>query len=157
MTKTVTLREVAHSRSGEKGNSCMVSVIAYDPADYALLAAQVTVDAVRQLYGPIAKGDIRRYEVPRIGALNFVLDEVLEGGRSRTLAFEESGKALSSLMLTMPIDVPADYVGRSARPQIWPELKANGRAFVESVRNWRNSVANYKPVYERLTRSEVRT
>lgn len=138
MTKTVTLREVAHSRSGEKGNSCMVSVIAYDPADYALLAAQVTVDAVRQLYGPIAKGDIRRYEVPRIGALNFVLDEVLEGGRSRTLAFEESGKALSSLMLTMPIDVPADYVGRSARPQIWPvssvAAKPDGTAAEKRIR-----------------------
>jgi len=115
MKTTVTLREVAHSRSGEKGNRSTVSVIAYEMEDYELLREQVTVDAVRRLYGPITKGDIRRYEVPRIGALNFVLDEVLEGGRSRTLAFEESGKALSSLMLSLPIDVPAGYVGRASR------------------------------------------
>ncbi len=113
--KTVTLREVAHSRSGEKGNSSTVSVIAYEMEDYALLLEQVTVDAVRRLYGPITKGGIQRYEAPRIGALNFVLDEVLEGGRSRTLAFEESGKALSSLMLSLPVQVPDGYLGRSHR------------------------------------------
>jgi len=111
--KTIPLREVAHSRSGEKGNDSMVSVIAYDVRDYAVLLEQVTIEAVRQVYGPITKGVIRRYEVPLIGALNFVMTDVLEGGRSRTLAFEESGKALSSLMLTLPLKMPADYVGRS--------------------------------------------
>ena len=113
--KTVTLREVAHSRSGEKGNNSTVSVIAYEMEDYPLLLEQVTVEAVRKVYGPITRGGIQRYEAPRIGALNFVLDEVLEGGRSRTLAFEESGKALSSLMLTLAIQVPDDYVGRSQK------------------------------------------
>ena len=112
--KTIPLREVAHSRSGEKGNDSMVSVIAYDIRDYAVLREQVTIEAVRAVYGPITKGVIRRYEVPLIGALNFVMTDVLEGGRSRTLAFEESGKALSSLMLTLPLIMPADYVGRSA-------------------------------------------
>ncbi|MCJ0764363.1 AtuA-related protein [Variovorax terrae] len=115
MKKTISLREVAHSRSGEKGNSSTVSVIAYEMEDYALLCEQVTVEAVRRLYGPITKGRIQRYEVPRIGALNFVLDEVLEGGRSRTLAFEESGKALSSLMLSLPVEVDAGYVGRAQK------------------------------------------
>ncbi|MFA7669337.1 MAG: acyclic terpene utilization AtuA family protein, partial [Burkholderiaceae bacterium] len=112
MTITVTLREIAHSRSGEKGNNSMISVIAYDMADYELLCQQVTVEAVRALFGPITKGDIERYEAPRIGALNFVLNEVLEGGRSRTLAFEESGKALSSLMLTLPIVLPKEHLPR---------------------------------------------
>ena len=65
------------------------------------------------MYGPITKGTIRRYEVPLIGALNFVMTDVLEGGRSRTLAFEESGKALSSLMLRLPLQVPQDYLERS--------------------------------------------
>jgi hypothetical protein len=115
-TRLVLLREIAHARSGEKGNSSMISVIAYDPADYGLLAEQVTVDAVRQVFGSITKGGIARHEVPAIGALNFVLDEVLEGGRSRTLAFEESGKALSSLMLTLPVRVPAGHT----RPQPGP-------------------------------------
>lgn len=113
--KTVRLREVAHARSGEKGHGANVSVIAYDEADYPLLQAQVTIDAVRRLYGPITKGAITRFEAPRIGALNFVLENVLEGGRSRTLAFEESGKALSSLMLTLEVQVPDDYVERSRR------------------------------------------
>jgi hypothetical protein len=118
--KTVALREVAHSRSGEKGNSSTVSVIAYEMSDYPLLLEQVTVEAVRKIYGPITKGEIKRYEVPLIGALNFVLDEVLEGGRSRTLAFEESGKALSSLMLSMPVVVPAGHVGRLKKGAVAP-------------------------------------
>lgn len=112
--KTVALREIAHSRSGEKGNNSNVSVIAYDADLYALLKDQVTVEAVGRLYGSITKGSIQRYELPAIGALNFVLEDVLEGGRSRTLAFEESGKALSSLMLTLEVTVPDDTAERRA-------------------------------------------
>jgi len=115
--KRISLREFAHSRSGEKGNSSTLSVIAYDQKDYVILRDQVTLDAVRRLYGPITKGKMTRYEVPAIGALNFVLEDVLEGGRSRTLAFDESGKALSSLLLTMEIDVPDSYIERSRRRQ----------------------------------------
>ena len=110
--KRVKLREVAHARSGEKGNGSNISVIAFDEADYDLIRSQVTVEAVRRLYGPITKGSITRYEVPAIAALNFVLEDVLEGGRSRTLAFDESGKALSSLILTLDIEVPDARAGR---------------------------------------------
>ena len=113
--KRVKLREVAHARSGEKGNNSNVSVIAYEERDYPLLREQVTLAAMTTLYGPITKGRITRYEVPSIGALNFVLEDVLEGGRSRTLAFDESGKALSSLVLTLEVVVPSDYVERSRR------------------------------------------
>ena len=111
--KRIKLREVAHARSGEKGNAANIAVVAYEEKDYVLIRDQVTVESVTRLYGPITRGRIERYEVPSIGALNFVLNDVLEGGRSRTLAFDESGKALSSLMLTMDIDVPDSYVGRS--------------------------------------------
>lgn len=111
--KRIALREIAHCRSGEKGNGSNVSVIAYNIQDYELLKTAVTVEAVRALYGPITKGPILRYEAPAIGALNFVLEDVLEGGRSRTLAFDESGKALSSLMLTLRIEVPEAFVERS--------------------------------------------
>ena len=114
---TIALREIAHCRSGEKGHGANISVIAYDNADYALLCREVTVDAVRGLFGPITKGEIHRYEAPRIGALNFVLDNVLEGGRSRTLAFEESGKALSSLMLRLQVPVPEGFRGVRDRPR----------------------------------------
>jgi hypothetical protein len=112
-TRFLPLREIAHSRSGEKGNNSTVSVIAYHEEDFEILLAQVTEEAVRELFGPITKGAVRRYEVPRIAALNFVLEEVLEGGRSRTIAFEESGKTLSSLMLTLPVRVPVHYSPRS--------------------------------------------
>lgn len=114
MRRTI-LREIAHCRSGEKGNDSNVSVIAYRREDYSLLVKALTVEAVGTLYGPITRGSITRYLVPSIGGMNFVLRDVLEGGRSRTLAFEESGKALSSLMLTMPIQVPDDFVGRSSQ------------------------------------------
>ncbi|UOR13704.1 AtuA-related protein [Halobacillus amylolyticus] len=111
--KRVQLREVAHARSGEKGDTVNVSVIAYKEKDYAIIKEQVTIDAVRELYGPITNGNIQRYEAPNIGALNFVLEGALGGGRSRTLAFDESGKSLSSRVLTMPIEVTDDYVTRS--------------------------------------------
>ena len=109
----VKLREIAHARSGEKGDTVNISVIAYREEDYELIEKQVTVASVRELYGPITKGEIRRYEVPNIGGLNFVLEGALGGGRSRTLAFDESGKALSSLILTMNIEVPETYIKRS--------------------------------------------
>lgn len=109
----VKLREVAHSRGGEKGDTVNISVIAYREEDYRIIEKQVTIEAVRRLYGPITRGEIRRYEAPNIDALNFVLENALEGGRSRNLAFEESGKALSSLMLSMDIEVPNNYVTRS--------------------------------------------
>lgn len=118
--KTLPLREVAHARSGEKGNDSNVSVIAYDMADYGILRDQVTIEAVSALYGSITRGSIVRYEVPRIGALNFVLRDVLEGGRSRTLAFDESGKALSSLVLTLLVQVPDDFRPRSQRSRDEP-------------------------------------
>lgn len=114
-TRRVLLREVAHSRAGEKGDDVFVSVIAHDEVDYALLERAVTVDAVAGLFGPIVRGGVERYELPLIGALNFALRRALNGGRSRNTAFEESGKALSSLMLSLEIQVPSEWIGRSER------------------------------------------
>lgn len=111
----VALREVAFSRAGEKGDDVYVSVIAHDPDDYPLLLAEVTVAVVRAAFAPILTGDVERYEVPLIGALNFALHGALGGGRTRNLAFDESGKALSSRMLAIEIPVGAGYVTRSAR------------------------------------------
>ena len=105
----VKLREIAHARSGEKGDTVNISVIAYGEEDYEIIKEQVTVASVRELYDPITKGEIQRFELPNIGALNFVLEGALGGGRSRTLAFDESGKALSSLILTMDIEVPDTF------------------------------------------------
>lgn len=113
--KRIALREVAHARFGEKGRLSNISVIAYDERDYPLIREQVTVDAVRRVFGQLAAGAVTRYEVPSIGALNFVFAGLLENGRSSTLAFDESGKALSFVMLRLEIEVPDAYVPRSER------------------------------------------
>jgi len=134
----------------------MVSVIAYEPEDYALLREQVTVQAVRKLYGSIAKSYIVRHEVPTIGALNFVMDEVLEGGRSRTLAFEESGKALSSLMLTLPVQVPERYVGRSQRARavtIQPAGEPGRSVRLGSATAW--SRDRFEPAHDLVERGRL--
>lgn len=128
--KTVLLREIAHTRAGEKINHLNCSVIAYRDEDYALLCREVTVEHVLSVFGKIAKGRVTRYEMPNISALNFVFENILEGGRTRTLSFEESGKALSSLMLSLPVSVPDDFVPRC-------EDVKNGRA-----------EAPYVPAYE---------
>ncbi|TYL88770.1 AtuA-related protein [Bradyrhizobium cytisi] len=100
------LRDIAHSRTGDKGNTSNVSVIAYDPSDYELLCAYVTTDRVKQLFDGIVNGEVTRYELPGIGALNFVMTEALGGGVTRSLAIDAHGKSLSSALLNM--DLPDD-------------------------------------------------
>ncbi|MFF4829749.1 hypothetical protein ACFY20_44195 [Streptomyces sp. NPDC001312] len=90
-------------------------MIAYREEDYPMLLKQVAEASVRAVFDPITKGAITRYEVRGIGALNFLLEDVLEGGRSRTIAFEESGKVLSPLVRAIPIQVPAGYVGHGGQ------------------------------------------
>jgi hypothetical protein len=97
------LREIAHSRAGDKGNTANVSVIARDPADYAHLEKHVTAERVKAHFAGIVKGDVTRYELPGIGALNFVLHEALGGGVTRTLALDLHGKSLGSAILEREI------------------------------------------------------
>ena len=113
--KTLSLREVAHARSGDKGDTSNVGVIAYDEADYPLLRDQVTAERVKALYGSLVRGEVDRYELPHIGALNFVLRRALQGGVTTSLALDPHGKTRSSLILELPIDVPDDYVPPRAR------------------------------------------
>jgi hypothetical protein len=108
--KTLLLREIAHARSGDKGDTSNVGVIAYDEADYPILRDQVTVERVRALYGSLVLGEVTRYELPNIGALNFVLKGALQGGVTTSLALDPHGKTRSSLILELPIEVPDDYV-----------------------------------------------
>lgn len=98
------LREIAFARSGEKGDDVYLAVIARDEAQYELVRRTATVEAVGALFAPILRGAVERFELPRIGALNFALHGALDGGRTRNLAFDESGKALASrvLMLEVP-------------------------------------------------------
>ena len=110
LVKTVPLRELAHARSGDKGDTSNVGVIAYDEADYPILRDQVTVERVRALCGSLVLGEVVRYELPNIGALNFVLKGALQGGVTTSLALDPHGKTRSSLILDLPIDVPDGYV-----------------------------------------------
>jgi hypothetical protein len=97
------LREIAHSRTGDKGNTSNISVVAYDEKDFALLREHITAERVKDHFRGIAHGDVIRYELPRIGALNFVLKDTLGGGVTRSLAIDAHGKSLSSAILDMTL------------------------------------------------------
>lgn len=98
------LYELAHSRTGDKGNISTISVIAYDPKDYDLLLRAVTADAVLAHFRPIGAVAVERYELPNLGTLNFVLHNTLGGGVTRSLALDAHGKSLSGWMLELDID-----------------------------------------------------
>jgi hypothetical protein len=97
------LREIAHSRTGDKGNTSNISVIAYDPAKYPLLEKHVTAQRVKEFFSEIVEGDVVRYVLPNVGALNFVMYKALSGGVTRTLAIDLHGKSLSSAILEMEL------------------------------------------------------
>jgi hypothetical protein len=98
------LREIAHSRTGDKGNIANISVIVYNMADYERVKAQVTAERVKAWLQELVQGDVVRYEVPSLGALNFVLHNALGGGVTRSLALDRHGKSLSSALLELEID-----------------------------------------------------
>jgi hypothetical protein len=100
---TVRLREIAHSRTGDKGDTLNVSVVAYHAADYPRLERHVTAERVKAHLAGIVEGDIVRYELPRIAALNFVLRRALAGGVTRSLRLDPHGKSLSSALLSLEI------------------------------------------------------
>ena len=97
------LWEIAHSRTGDKGNISNISLIAYDPKDFDLLREKVTAERVKAHFAGIVKGTVVRYELPNIQALNFVLYDALGGGVTRSLSLDMHGKGLSSYLLDMEI------------------------------------------------------
>lgn len=111
----VPLREIAHARSGDKGNGANVGVVAYAPAGYDWLAAHLTAPVVEAYFKPMNVGRVERYEMPNIGALNFVLPNILAGGGSRSLRIDAQGKALGQALLAMPVDVPEDVLAVARR------------------------------------------
>lgn len=97
------LRDIAHSRTGDKGNISNISLIAWHADDYQKMVEQVTAEKVKAWFGDIVKGDVVRYELPELGALNFVMHNALGGGVTRSLALDMHGKGLSSALLDMTI------------------------------------------------------
>lgn len=97
------LRDIAHSRTGDKGNISNISVIAFDKKHFAALEAYITPERVKQHFAGIVRGKVVRYSIPTLGAMNFVMDEALGGGVTRSLALDAHGKCLASALLDMEI------------------------------------------------------
>ena len=112
----VRLVDVAHARSGDKGDTANVGVIALRPEWYALLGEHLTLDRVRAHFKGIITGDVERYELPNLRALNFLLHGALDGGGTLSLKTDAQGKVFSTAMLRMVLDVPDETARRLGLP-----------------------------------------
>jgi hypothetical protein len=106
-TVTVSLRRAAHARTGDKGNRSNIGVFAYHPDIYPRLVEQVTEEKVAQLFAHRRPSAVKRYLLPKLGAMNFVIDDVLDGGVNNSLNLDSHGKALAFLLLEMAVTLPA--------------------------------------------------
>lgn len=103
--KTVLLHSIAHARTGDKGNRSSIGLIAYEARHWQLLVGQVTEERVAQLFAYRRPTSVKRYLLPKLHAMNFVLDEVLDGGVNGSLNLDSHGKTLSGLLLSLPIQM----------------------------------------------------
>jgi hypothetical protein len=104
----VKLLKLAHARSGDKGDTANVGLIALREEFYPLLVREVTAARVKSHFGAMVGGDVERFELPNLGALNFLLHESLGGGGTLSLMTDAQGKTFSTALLRMEIDVPED-------------------------------------------------
>ena len=111
-----TLADIAHGRSGDKGNHANVAVLAYTPAGFAWLKEHLTVEAVRRYFEPLGPSRVARYEAPNLLALNFMLYDILAGGASRSLRTDTQGKTLALALLRMQSPRP-ENLGASVAPR----------------------------------------
>ena len=114
----VVLREVAYARSGDKGNSANVGVIAYTTDGYEYLRQTLTAETVAAWFAELGASSVTRFELPSLGALNFVLKGALAGGGSRSLRGDAQGKALAAALLEMPVTVPGEIYFRCLRKPV---------------------------------------
>lgn len=108
--KKVKLIEIAHGRSGDKGNGSNIGIIARHPKIYPYLKETLTKERVKDYMKNICKGDVERYEMPNIGALNFILNESLGGGGTVSLKLDAQGKTHASTLLRMELEVPEELL-----------------------------------------------
>jgi len=99
------LCEIAHARTGDKGDTCQISVIAFDPADFELLARILTTERIAAHLPRLPLRSIQRFELPQLGALNFILEGALSGGVTRSLSLDAHGKTLGAQILDIDIEV----------------------------------------------------
>jgi hypothetical protein len=97
------LFEIAHARTGDKGNISNIALIAYKAEDWPVLCQEMTAERVKEHFGDLVKGEVLRYEIPQLQALNFVLHGALRGGVTRSLALDAHGKCLGATLLSIDI------------------------------------------------------
>jgi hypothetical protein len=102
------LARIAHTRSGDKGDTCNVGVIAYHERHYPILLREVTADRVKRHFGELVQGEVERFELPNLGALNFLLHQSLGGGGTVSLRTDAQGKTFGAALLSLEIDVPSE-------------------------------------------------
>lgn len=117
----VQLQEVAFARSGDKGDTANVGLIAYTESVYPVLVEEVTARRVKKHFDGVCHGDVERFELPNLRALNFLLHESLDGGGTRSLMLDAQGKTFSTALLRMEIDVPEEVL-----TEVW-ELRDDRR------------------------------
>jgi hypothetical protein len=105
MTRKVMLREVAHARAGDKGNRSNVAIYAYQPEHFGALKAQLTPERLKAAFPELLKGRIERFELDDLCALNFVMDQALEGGVNESLNLDSHGKSWSFLLLRLEVEL----------------------------------------------------
>lgn len=99
----LTVRDLAHCRAGDKGHAVNISVVAYEPAGFERLKRELSEARVMAAFAPLADGPVTRYELPKLRALNFVIEHLKGGGVTATAALDIHGKSLSSLMLAIAL------------------------------------------------------
>ena len=102
----IKLREIAHGRSGDKGDAANIGIIAYDDKGYNIIQKHLTAERVKKHFEGICYGEVERYEMPNIRALNFILNNSLGGGGTVSLKLDAQGKTFAAALLRMEIDLP---------------------------------------------------
>lgn len=111
------LGDIAHARSGDKGSSANIGVMAYTEAGYDFLRTHLTAQAVNDFLAPLGMHNVVRYELDNLHALNFIVAGVLAGGGSRSLRVDAQGKALGQVLLEMPMRLPDELLPALVRPK----------------------------------------
>jgi len=125
----VRLLDIAHARSGDKGDTANVGVIALKPEWYSVLERYLTLDRVTHHFHGVITGPIERYELPNLRALNFLLHGALDGGGTLSLKTDAQGKVFSTAMLRLVLDVPDDEAKAAGLPgvTVWPSYQRSQR------------------------------
>jgi hypothetical protein len=106
----IPLSRIAHARSGDKGDIANIGVIAYQEKHYPVLLREVTPERVKAFFGGYVKGKVERFELPNLGALNFLLHQALDGGGTLSLRVDAQGKTLGAALLRMEIDIDEQLI-----------------------------------------------